>query len=117
MIDRLAPPSPGTKLILPHFTRSTVTRSLVVWLLVRVAATIASVLPDAAGAVPSPLRISPIASLYVVGIVTAVGWLGARISNEDTFLLCLGHGRRRQMAMHAAPALLAELAIRLAVGR
>jgi len=104
--------------IIPHFTRSIVTRSLVAWLFVRAAATVAAGgLPDAAGAAASPLRISPSAALYVVGIVAAVGWVGARMANEDTFLLCLGYGRGRQIAMHAAPALLVELAIWVAVGR
>lgn len=118
MTHRLTSPPPGPKLILPHFTRSIVTRSLVVWLFVRVAATVvAGALPDGAGEPASPLRISPFAALYVVGIVAAVGWVGARIGNEDTFLLCLGYGRGRQMAMHAAPALLVELAIWLAGAR
>jgi|GEM_PF-3256927 len=108
----------GRPFIIPHFTRTLVTRSLVTWLFVRAAATVAaSGLPGAGSAEASPLRISPFAAIYVVGIVAAVGWVGARISNEDTFLLCLGYGRRRQMAMHTAPALLAEVAIWLAVGR
>jgi hypothetical protein len=110
------PPSRGPKLFLPHFTRSIVTRSVVAWLFVRAGATVATGLPEAAGPTTNPLQISPVAALYVVGIVAAVGWIGARLVNEDTFLLCLGYGPRRQLAMHAAPALLLETAIWL-VGR
>ena len=100
----------GPRVILPHFTRSMVTRSFVVWLFVRAAATAVEA-ANGLGAAEDPLRISPFAALYVVGIVTIGGWAGARISNEDAFLLCLGYSRRRQMAMHAAPALLLELAV------
>jgi hypothetical protein len=108
----------GPGIILPHFTRAIVTRSLATWLIVRIAMiVVARGLPEPAGAAASPLRISPFAALYVAGIVAAVGWVGARISNEDTFLLCLGYSRRRQLAMHAAPALLVELVIWLAVRR
>lgn len=105
------PPSRGPRLILPHFTRSIVTRSLVAWLFVRTAASAAR---GIAGAGQNPLHISPAAALFVVGVVAAVGWVGARRANEDAFLLCLGYGPHRQLAMHAAPALLLEAALWIA---
>jgi hypothetical protein len=102
--------------ILPHFTASILVRSLVMWGFVRavaVAAT-ASVERTMHVAPSNPLHLTPLAALFVVAVVGAAGWIAARRRNEDTFLLCLGYGRARQMGMIVAPAALLEAAIAVA---
>ena len=104
-------------LLVPHFTRSILVRSLVTWAFVRVAASAAMRGAEAAVGLPpgNPLRLDPVAALLVIAIVGVVGWVSARRRNEDLFLLCLGCGRARQMAMTVAPAALLEAMIALAV--
>lgn len=110
-----APPRPP--LVLPHFTRSILARSLAAWGLTRVAATAATA--AAAGmlqtAAAHPLRLNPVAALLVIAVVLGVGWVSMRRRNEDTFLLCLGYGRARQMAMFAGPAAAIELLLAVAL--
>lgn len=108
----------GARIILPHFTRSTVTRSLLTWAFVRVAVTAGMGAAEAAVGLPpgNPLRLTPVAALLVVAVVGVVGWVSARRRNEDTFLLCLGYSRARQLATIAAPAALLELLIAVMVG-
>ena len=107
----------GTRFILPHFTRSILVRSLMTWAFVRVAATAA--MGGAAASLGlrpgNPLRLNPVATLLVIGVVAGVGWVSARRRNQDLFLLSLGYGRARQLAMVVAPAALLEVAIALAV--
>lgn len=107
----------GAWIIIPHFTRSILLRSLLTWAFVRAAATFATAAAEGALRVEdaNPLAISPFAALLVVAIVGAVGWLSARRRNEDAFLLCLGIGRARQLATMVAPAALLELAMGIAV--
>ncbi|HVG43690.1 MAG TPA: hypothetical protein VM890_03140 [Longimicrobium sp.] len=107
----------GTRFILPHFTWSTVVGSLVTWMFARVAATAGMGAAAASlGLRPgNPLRLDPVATLLVIGVVGVVGWVSARRRNEDLFLLCLGYGRARQTATIVAPAVLLEAAIALAM--
>ncbi|MBV9774036.1 MAG: hypothetical protein JO040_08810 [Gemmatimonadetes bacterium] len=99
-------------ILLPHFTRSLLTRSLVTWLFVRAVVTVGSA---ALGVPPDPpFSIPPLAVVLVVGIVAVVGWVYARRRNEDQFLLCLGYGPVRLLGMLALPALLLELGIGIA---
>lgn len=109
--------SGGPPLVLPHFTRSILLRSLLTWAFVRAAATAGTSAVEAALHLPpgNPLAISPFAALFVVAVVGAAGWIFARRRNEDLFLLTLGYGRVRQMATIAAPAAVLEAAIALAL--
>ena len=112
-----APRSGGSRIILPHFTRSIVTRSLLTWAFVRVAVSVGKRAAEAAIGLPpdNPLRLTPVAALLVVAVVGVVGWVSARRRNEDTFLLCLGYGRARQLAAIVAPAALLEMAMAMMV--
>lgn len=114
----MTPPRSGAPpLVLPHFTRSILVRSLLTWGFVRAAATAGTAAVEAALRLPpsNPLAISPYAVLLVVAVVCAAGWVTARRRNEDLFLLSLGYGRARQMGRIAAPAVAIEAAIALAV--
>jgi len=114
----VSPPRSGAPpLVLPHFTRSILARSLLVWAFVRAAAVAGTAAAEAALRLPpsNPLALSPYAALLVVAVVCAAGWVFARRRNEDLFLLTLGYGRARQMGMIAAPALVVEAAIALAL--
>lgn len=103
-------------LILPHFTRSILTRSLAAWAFTRVAATAATAAVSGMlqTAPAHPLRLNPVAALLVIAVVAGAGWVSMRKRNEDTFLLCLGYGRPRQMAMFAGPAAALELLLAIA---
>ncbi|HET7461102.1 MAG TPA: hypothetical protein VFJ82_07630 [Longimicrobium sp.] len=98
-------------LVVPHFTRWMVLRSLLTWLFVRGAATAGIGAAAAAVGLPpaNPLRLNPVAALVVIAIVAVAGTVWARKRNEDTFLLCLGHSRARQLATLLAPVAAAEL--------
>ena len=113
-----SPRSWATRIILPHFTRSIVTRSLLTWAFVRVAVTAGMRAAEASIGLPpdNPLRLTPVAALLVIAVVGVVGWVSARRRNQDTFLLCLGYGRARQLATIMAPAALLELLIAVMVG-
>jgi hypothetical protein len=106
-----------TLFVIPHFTRSIVTRSLLTWAFVRGAAAI--VMAGAAAAVHlppgNPLRLDPVAALLVIAAVGVVGWVSACRRNEDTFLLCLGCGRARQVAMVVVPPAVVEVALAVLV--
>ncbi|HET7234123.1 MAG TPA: hypothetical protein VFJ16_29185 [Longimicrobium sp.] len=104
-------------LILPHFTWRTITRSLGVWVFVRGAASAAmGAAEQAVGLAPgNPLRLNPVAALLVIAVAGAAGWVAARKRHEDTFLLCLGYSRARQLAMILTPVALAELAMAVAL--
>jgi hypothetical protein len=118
MRNAVTPPrADAPVVVLPHFTRSILVQSLVTWMFVRTAAMAATVAAeDALYLAPSnPLWLSPFAALFVVAVVGAAGWVSARRRNEDTFLLCLGYGRARQMAMTVAPVVLLEAAIAVAM--
>jgi hypothetical protein len=106
-----------TAFVIPHFTRSIVTRSLLAWAFVRVVVTASIGGAEAAVGLPpgNPLRLDPVAALLVVAAVGVVGWVSARRRNEDTFLLCLGYGRARQVAMAVVPPALVELALAVVV--
>lgn len=100
-------------LILPHFTRSILGRSLSVWAAMRavMTATLSAAAPVRATEPANPLRIPLVAVLLVLGVVCVVGWVSSRRRNEDTFLLCLGYGRARQMALIVVPAAVLELVL------
>lgn len=107
------PAADGPVVILPHFTRSMVTRAVLAWAFVRVAATGAmGAAEKAVQLAPSnPLRLNPGAALFVVAMVGAAGWISARRRNEDAFLLALGYGPARRWATYLAPPALLELAM------
>lgn len=111
----MTPRSGRPPLILPHFTRSILTRSLLVWVVTRGVATAASAaVAGEVGIEPAdPLRIPLLAVLLVLALVAGAGWVEARRRNEDTFLLCLGYGRARQMATIVGPFAVVELLILL----
>lgn len=113
MPDAVSARTDGPLVALPHFTRSMVTRAVLVWAFVRVAATAAMGGTEAALHLPpsNPLRLNPAAALFVVAMVGAAGWVSARRRNEDAFLLALGYGPARRCATFAAPAALLELAM------
>ena len=104
-------PRSAPLLIIPHFTRSMTVRSLLTWAFVRVTAGVGMGAAEAAVGLPpgNPLRLHPVAALAVIAIVGAAGWVSARKRNENTFLLCLGYGRARQMATILVPGAVAEL--------
>lgn len=98
-------------IVVPHFTRSMVLRALLTWAFVRGAAGAGLGAAEAAIGLPpgNPLRLNSVAALCVIAIVGVVGWVSARKRNENTFLLCLGYGRARQLATLIAPAAVAEV--------
>lgn len=108
-----APTSDGPVVILPHFTRSMVTRAVLAWVFVRVAATATMGAAEQTLHLPpsNPLRLNPAAALFVVAVVGAAGWVSARRRNEDAFLLALGYGPGRRWATFLAPPALLELAM------
>ena len=105
--------SDGPVVILPHFTRSIVTRAVLAWAFVRIAATAATGAAEASLHLPptNPLHLAPGATLFVIAIVGAAGWVSARQRNEDAFLLALGYGPARRWATFLAPPALLELAM------
>jgi hypothetical protein len=99
---------------LPHFTRSLVARSLVIWFFLRVCETVARAYVEAilgGSAAGHPLLISPRAALLLVVVVVVVGLVSMRRRNEDAFHLCLGYGRRRVVATLALPVALMEVVL------
>lgn len=117
MPDAVTPPSAGQPvLLIPHFTRSILVRSLVTWAFVRVAASAVMRHVEAAAGLPpgNPLRLNLVAALLVIGIVGVVGWVSSRRRNEDLFLLCLGYDRYHLAGMLVLPALLLEIAVGVA---
>ena len=104
-------------ILLPHFTRSLLLRSLPAWAFVRVLVMFVAAALPGADASENPLRLVPWAILAVVATTGCVGWLSARQRNEERFLLSLGYGRARLIATGALPALLVELAVAVAVRR
>ena len=118
MPDAVTPPTADRPvLVIPHFTRSILVRSLVTWAFVRVAASAVMRHVEAAAGLPpgNPLRLNPVAALLVIGIVGVVGWVSARRRNEDLFLLCLGYDRARLVGLLVLPVLLLEIAIAIAM--
>ena len=106
--NALPPPS---VILLPHFTRALLVRSLLAWLFVRTLITAGSAAPRGAlqlPAPPHPLFISPRAALAIVAVCGVVGWVYARRANEDVFLLGLGYGRARLLGLLMLPPLLLE---------
>jgi hypothetical protein len=101
-------------IILPHFTPPIIVRSLVSWAFVRFLAGMAGSVLAPPGA--NPFQLVPWAAAVVVAAAGAMGWVSARRRNEDIFLLSLGYGRARMLAMMMAPAALAEVALSLAIG-
>ncbi|HEX6748862.1 MAG TPA: hypothetical protein VF092_16305 [Longimicrobium sp.] len=103
-------------ILLPHFTRSLLLRSLLAWAFMRVLAMfVAAALPGAADA--NPLRLVPWAMLAVVATTGCVVRLSARQRNEERFLLSLGYGRARLIATAVFLPLLVEMAIAVAMRR
>jgi hypothetical protein len=88
-----------------------IVRSLLTWAFVRIAASAGMGAAEAAVGLPpaNPLRLNPVAAACVVAIVAAAGWVSARRRNEDTFLLCLGYSRARQLATVIVPIAVAEV--------
>jgi hypothetical protein len=103
--------------ILPHFGRSILWRAVAVWAFLRAAASATMGASEAALHLPpsNPLHLNPFAAALVLACVGVAGLVSMRRCNEDTFLLCLGYGRLRQMAMFLAPGLMLELVAALAV--
>lgn len=98
-------------IVLPHFTRSLVARSLVIWVFVRISERVARAYMEEklGGSAPGHLLlISPRGALLLVATVVMVGMVSVRRRNEDVFLLCLGYGRGRVIATLALPATLME---------
>lgn len=101
-------------ILLPHFTRALLVRSLLAWLFVRALITLGSAALRGALQLPAPhhpLLLSPGAALLLAATVGAAGWVYARRNNEDVFLLGLGYGRARLLALLALPPLLLEVAL------
>lgn len=101
-------------ILLPHFTRSLVARSLLTWLFLRVCAGAASmfVAGELGGSAPGhPLLLSPRAALLLIAAVVVVGLVSVRRRNEDAFLLCLGYGRSRVIGTIALPVALVEVVL------
>jgi hypothetical protein len=99
---------------LPHFSRSLLTRSLLIWLLLRAAVTAANLAVIAQLGLPSlsqPLLLTPQAVLLVIAFVAGAVWVSVRRRNEDLFLRCLGYGRLQLLAMLVAPPAVLEILI------
>jgi hypothetical protein len=110
------PPGPARRpAILPHFGASIFARALLAWAAVRFAASAATGAMARAADLPraNPLHLNPFAAALVLLIVAGVGLVSLRGRNEDTFLLCLGYGRLRQMAMFVAPGAVLEIVLAL----
>ena len=107
-------------ILLPHFTRALLFRSVAAWLLVRLCVAGISVVAAALARRPPPedpfLR-TPRTALLGLAAGVAAGLVFARSRNEDLFLASLGYGRARLVALLAAPPLLLEVAMRIAVNR
>ena len=103
-------------ILLPHFTRSILVRSLLAWVFFRGLAAAGSAALSAALGMPppDPLRLDPRAALLVLAVAGVLGWVSARRTNLDLFLLALGYGRARLLATIVLPPALAELAIQVA---
>ncbi|HEX8243905.1 MAG TPA: hypothetical protein VF541_10425 [Longimicrobium sp.] len=102
-------------ILVPHFTRSLLLRSLLLWAFLRVLTTAVGAALAPPGA--NPLRQGPLAVLLTFAVVGVAGWVSARRRNEDLFLVSLGYGRARLLATFVLPAALAELAVQVAARR
>jgi hypothetical protein len=101
-------------ILLPHFTRALLVRSLLTWTFVRTLTTAGSAALRGTLRLPQPphsLLLSPTAALAVVAVCAVTGWVYARRANEDVFLLGLGYGRARLVGTLVLPPLLLEVAL------
>ena len=103
--------------LLPHFTRSILVRSLLAWGFVRLVVAFGKAAVEKAMELPAthPLELVPPAALLVVVMVSATGWVYLRRRNEDLFLTCLGYDRARVLAVLVLPVLALEVAVGIAV--
>ena len=103
--------------LLPHFTRSVLTRTLLSWAFVRLIVAFGKAVAEPAAELPPthPLELVPAAALLVVVMVSATGWVYLRRHNEDLFLLCLGYDRRAILALLVLPLLALELVVGIGV--
>ena len=121
--------------LLPHFTRSILTRTLMAWGFVRLIVSFGKAAVEDAMELPPthPLELEPVAALLVavmvsaagwvylrrrnedLFLVSAAGWVYLRRRNEDLFLLCLGYDRGLVLALLALPVLALEVAVGVAV--
>ena len=104
-------------MLLPHFTRAVVFRAVAAWGFLRLCMAGISIFAAALARRPppeEPFLVTPGTAILVVGAVAATGALFARVRNEDLFLVSLGYGRLRTVALSAAVTVLLELAATLA---
>ena len=103
--------------LLPHFTRSILTRTLMAWGFVRLIVSLGKAAVEDAMELPPthPLELEPVAALLVVVMVSAAGWVYLRRRNEDLYLMCLGYDRAAVLALLVLPVLALELAVGIAV--
>ena len=103
----------GLLILLPHFTRALVQRSLLLWGVLRLWAAAGAAAAQSALQVPAahPLLLTPRAAIFLVAISVLGAWVFVRRNNEDRFLLLLGYSRLRLISTMAIPIVLLEVAI------
>jgi hypothetical protein len=103
--------------LLPHFTRAILGRTLLAWGFVRFIVALGKAAVEEAAELPRthPLELVPAAALVVVLVITVAGWAYLRRYNQDLFLLCLGYDRAAIAAMLVGPLVVLELAVGIAV--
>jgi hypothetical protein len=104
-------------ILLPHFTRAVVLRSVLTWLVLRAAAAGGTVATAGSLGLQTPhaLLLSPRVVILLLTVATAVGWIYAHRYNEDRFLLSLGYTRARLIATMLLPLIVLECGILIAV--
>ena len=103
--------------LLPHFTRAILARTLLAWGFVRFIVALGKAAAEDAAELPRtpPLELVPSAALVVVLVITVAGWAYLRRYNQDLFLLCLGYERAAILGILLVPVLLLELAVGIVV--
>ena len=103
--------------LLPHFTRAILGRTLLAWGFVRLIVALGKAAAEKAAELPPtpPLELVPSAAVLVVVTVAAAAWAYLRRYNQDLFLLCLGYDRAAIAAMLVGPLVVLELAVGIAV--
>lgn len=88
------------------------TRSLLIWLLLRAWVAAGSAAAGSPSGVASRLLLlTPRAVLLLLVLVGGAAWVWMRRRNEDLFFRCLGYGRLQLFGMLVAPAAVLEVII------
>lgn len=105
-------------ILLPHFSRFLLIQSLLAWVVVRAAVTLATAAADpvrGAGVEAHPLRLPLPALILMLAALAGVLWAFARRFNLDVLLLALGYSRGRIALALVTPPLVIEVVIAVVV--